>query len=932
MSKNTNLSFLTDFLTADIVNSRVGMNNVSPQATFDVTGTGKFSGILTLGSTVSNGTYTYTLPSATGTLALTSDIPSVSGYVPYTGANQSVDLGNNVLTSRGLNIDSIGGTAGALNLRQATSFSTWSGAPFTSIYATTGNRVVFSFSNDNRSFTLDGSLVSAASPRTFTFPDATGTFALTSQIPTNAVGGTGTLNTIPKFTAGSTIGNSNIFDSGSIIYNTNPAAGTFAWQFGGSTVTGQSYGAQVVAGTNASDIGFKVMNAAASINYLVVRGDGNVGIGTVSPSAGLEIETDGSVKTALRVTSNQAFNASPVTAIMFRYRISSGTTIGGAVINAAKDNATENSQAGNLQFWTNNGSTLAERMRIASTGETTFNGLNLTLNNTNATGSDPLFTIQSLGGGNPRLKFLGQAGVINRGAAGDSLFFGETADTGQYIFRGTGAATFSSSVFAGGSILTSPSGADTIIGAYGGQDCSLILQDANQLWELYVNDDFYINRGSTNVLTALRSNGNVGIGTANPTAKFEIQNSPVNDWGLSVWGNTTTGQSYGGIIRGGTNSSDVAFRVNNAANSLTYFTVQGNGKVGIGTGNPDNSYQGLTISGTDPSLRLKTTSGSGWVWTEYVTSAGVNNFSMGVNQTIPYFGIKAGAGLDNPNFAIVSSGNVLIGTTTDNGARLQLGGFSGAVNQNNGIKLTNNVGTIVGLEVGGSNDSYIGTISASNFAIRTSNTIAMTITSGGNVGIGTTTINSERLTVVQTTGNASALYVYTSGVTTGQSYGLTVVAGTNASDRSFAVFNQAGNTEYLKVRGDGKLYSAPTYGNVVGTPRSVFIDSDGCFGGLSSIRASKTNIQSFDTNWLYNLNPVQFNYRKKNKNEQFTDEFNNELFYGLIAEETELINKELCNYNNEVLVGIEYSKLIPVLVKAIQEQQQQIQELKNKLS
>ena len=276
MSKNTNLSFLTDFLTADIVNSRVGMNNVSPQTTFDVTGTGKFSGILTLGSTVSNGTYTYTLPSATGTLALTSDIPVVTGYVPYTGATTSVDLGDNVLTSGGLNIDSLGGYGGALNLRQATSFSLWTGAPYTSIYATTGNRVVFMFSNDNRTFTLDGSLVSAASPRTFTFPDATGTFALTSQIPANAVGGTGTLNTIPKFTAATTIGNSNIFDSGSIIYNTNPAAGQFAWQFNGSTITGQSYGAQVIAGTNASDTGFRVMNAAASINYLVVRGDGLV--------------------------------------------------------------------------------------------------------------------------------------------------------------------------------------------------------------------------------------------------------------------------------------------------------------------------------------------------------------------------------------------------------------------------------------------------------------------------------------------------------------------------------------------------------------------------------------------------------------------------------------------------------------------------------
>jgi hypothetical protein len=74
-------------------------------------------------------------------------------------------------------------------------------------------------------------------------------------------------------------------------------------------------------------------------------------------------------------------------------------------------------------------------------------------------------------------------------------------------------------------------------------------------------------------------------------------------------------------------------------------------------------------------------------------------------------------------------------------------GYSGAVNQNNGIKLTNNVGTIVGLEVGGSNDSYIGTISASNFSIRTANTPILTVSSGGNVLIGTTTDNGARLQV-----------------------------------------------------------------------------------------------------------------------------------------------------------------------------------------
>jgi hypothetical protein len=116
---------------------------------------------------------------------------ATGSYVPYTGATANVDLGTRALTAGaltagGLFVESGPSFGGALNLRQATGFSLWNGAPYTSIYATTGNRVVFNFSNDNRTFTLDGSLVSASTPRTFTFPDATGTFALTSQIPTVA--------------------------------------------------------------------------------------------------------------------------------------------------------------------------------------------------------------------------------------------------------------------------------------------------------------------------------------------------------------------------------------------------------------------------------------------------------------------------------------------------------------------------------------------------------------------------------------------------------------------------------------------------------------------------------------------------------------------------------------------------------------------------
>ena len=51
----------------------------------------------------------------------------------------------------------------------------------------------------------------------YTLPATSGTLALTSQIPANPVTGSGTTNTLPKFTGASTIGNSNITDTGSLI-------------------------------------------------------------------------------------------------------------------------------------------------------------------------------------------------------------------------------------------------------------------------------------------------------------------------------------------------------------------------------------------------------------------------------------------------------------------------------------------------------------------------------------------------------------------------------------------------------------------------------------------------------------------------------------------------------------------------------------------
>jgi lipopolysaccharide export LptBFGC system permease protein LptF len=144
----------------------------------------------------------------------------------------------------------------------------------------------------------------------------------------------------------------------------------------------------------------------------------------------------------------------------------------------------------------------------------------------------------------------------------------------------------------------------------------------------------------------------------------------------------------------------------------------------------------------------------------------------------------------------------------------------------------------------------------------------------------------------------------------------------------------------LAVRNDGAInLSTFVYGNTVNTsPRTLYIESGtGSLGGISSIRASKKNIQDIENvDWIYQLNPVTFNYRKKDENGNYTDESHDELFYGLIAEDTEPIADFLVNYNDKEdgskeMAGIEYMRLITPMLKAIQELKAQIEELSNKI-
>lgn len=182
--------------------------------------------------------------------------------------------------------------------------------------------------------------------------------------------------------------------------------------------------------------------------------------------------------------------------------------------------------------------------------------------------------------------------------------------------------------------------------------------------------------------------GEFGIGTDSPATKLHtnIVGSETGEKDIARFSSVRASDSNLRFLDIGAHHADnfVSFDVTGSSSGDYIFRRGGtqsaslNSKgFAIGDEVADNTYQGLTIKGDNPSVRIKTTSTGGWTWNEYVNNSGTNTFSAGTNHSVPYYGIKAGSGLDNPHLAVASSGYVGIGTI-DPSAKLDVRGGIGA--------------------------------------------------------------------------------------------------------------------------------------------------------------------------------------------------------------------------------------------------------------
>ena len=214
------------------------------------------------------------------------------------------------------------------------------------------------------------------------------------------------------------------------------------------------------------------------------------------------------------------------------------------------------------------------------------------------------------------------------------------------------------------------------------------------------------------------------------------------------------------------------------------------------------------------------------------------------------------------------------------------------------------------------------------------------IDSSGNVGIGTTAGNKLLHVYRSNTDQTAQVQIEQAGsgsptlgfLKTGTFAWLTGLYNSDNSYRIAASGTDLNTSTALTISSTGAIKFSNLYGVTVTTPRNVFVDASGNIGGISSIRASKTNIASMsDANWVLDLNPVTFNYRKKDEEGNFTEDFDSEKMYGLIAEDAAEVNPDICIYNEvdgeQKLASIHYDRLIAPIIQVLKNQQEMIKTL-----
>ena len=423
----------------------------------------------------------------------------------------------------------------------------------------------------------------------------------------------------------------------------------------------------------------------------------------------------------------------------------------------------------------------------------------------------------------------------------------------------------------------------------------------------------------------LDASGRLAIGNTSPTERLDVTGVIISrvasGTGTLKINNSSVNKTWS--IYPSTNGSQTDINFYEEGTAITALTLKSGGNVGIGTSSP-SALLHVAGSGTPRIYLQDTDAGAGNVGITFLESTNGKWTLASVSGNFQFFNEATSSNA----LYITSTNNVGIGTTSPT-QKLEV---NGTIIGSNFYIPAGSAGTYGLADLSSAIQTYSGSVSPANTTIfYNGGSERMRITSVGDVLIGTTSAFSTAAGRgnISINGSSSSIVAIGAG---GTRKGYFFTDGTNASlGADASLIFDSNNAERMRITSGGEVYIAGT------TDQGAYnlqVNGTGVWGAGAYVNGSdialKQNILPLDNSLelVKQMKPVTYTYKESYSKDD-------SIQTGFIAQDLQELLKEK-NYLNGIVkqgpeyLNVAYQNLIPLLVKAIQEQQIEIENLKNK--